>query len=67
MVGRQIHFQGDKNILYIRVFRDRASIMSSNDIQAGLGSIGQTISFVLKNPAAPIIPPASQPILELKR
>jgi hypothetical protein len=66
-VGRQISFQGDKNIVYIRVFRDRASIMSSNDIQAGFGSIGQPISFILKNSSAHIIPLRSQPILELKR
>jgi hypothetical protein len=67
MVGRQISFQGDKNIVYIRVFRDRASIMASNDIQAGYGAIGQPISFVLKNPSAPLIPVVSQPISDLKR
>ncbi len=66
-VGRQISFQGDKNIVYIRVFRDRASIMSSNDIQAGFGSIGQPISFILKNSSRHIIPSRSQPMLELKR
>jgi hypothetical protein len=70
-VGRQLAFNGDKTIVYVRVFRDRATIMASNDNQAGGPSIAQPIPFVLKNAQAlPVIPSNNvpgQPDTNLKR
>ena len=67
LVGRQFNFQGEKNIIYVRVFRDRATMLASNDISSGFASIAQPIPFVLKNPVAPLIPPNGQPQADIKR
>ena len=67
MVGRSFSFQGEKTVVYLRVFRDRVSMMASNDVQAGYASLGQPIAFVQKSPNTRLIPPSGQPIIEPKR
>ena len=67
LVGRQFDFQGEKNIIYVRVFRDRATMLASNDISSVYATIGQPIPVVLKNPVAPLIPPSGQPSSDVKR
>jgi hypothetical protein len=67
MVGRQINFTGEKTIVYVRVFRDRVTMIASNDLQLGFAGIGQPIAFVMKNPVSAPMVPASQPNNELKR
>ena len=67
LVGRQFNFQGEKNIIYVRVFRDRATMLASNDISSGFAAIAQPIPFVLKNPIAPLIPSNGQPQADIKR
>lgn len=61
LVGRQIAFNGDKNIVYIRIFRDRASMMSSNDVVNGFQNTGQPIATVIKNAPVSLNVPPSQP------
>ncbi len=61
LVGRQIAFNGDKMVVYIRVFRDRASVMSSNDVGVGAINLGQPISSVIKDIPAPLNMTPSQP------
>jgi hypothetical protein len=67
MVGRQINFTGEKTIVYVRVFRDRVTMIASNDLQLGFAGIGQPIAFVMKNPVSVQKPAMSQPNTELKR
>jgi len=67
MVGRQINFTGEKTIVYVRVFRDRVTMIASNDLQLGYAGIGQPIAFVMKNPISAPMVPTSQPNNELKR
>lgn len=62
MVGRPIHFQGEKSIVYIRMFRDRATILASNDGQSPFASITQPIVTLVKNNKPPT-PLAFSPLL----
>jgi hypothetical protein len=81
-IGRPINFGGDKQVVYVRVFTDRATIMTSNDSNNPSLVFQQPIPMVIKNSAsltnAPTItnpmsnfpPPAlapSQPNVNLKR
>lgn len=54
LVGRQIAFNGDKTVVYIRVFRDRASVMTSNDVGSGALNLGQPIFSVVQNIPQPL-------------
>jgi hypothetical protein len=71
LVGRQLIFNGDKTIVYVRVFRDRATMMTSNDVQNGGQGIAQPIPIVLKNaqplPLTPQNGVLGQPNINLKR
>ncbi len=48
MSGRKINFSGDKALVYVRLFRDRATIMSSGDLSSGFQNLPQPIAGVLR-------------------
>jgi hypothetical protein len=61
LVGRQIAFNGDKTVVYVRVFRDRATVMATSDVGSGALNLGQPIFSVVKNMTTPLNLSPSQP------
>lgn len=62
--GRSVNFQGGKTLVYIRIFRDKATIISSSDKFTNWESITQPVMGVLSSSKDMN---AGQPMSELKR